>query len=73
MTNIIFTMVLLWISWKIFVFGIKAAWGIAKILCTVLLLPLFLVGLIIVGLISLAVPILVIPVVLVYICGLVKG
>lgn len=51
------------------VLGIKAAWGLAKILATVLLLPLFIFGLAFVGLVYLAIPLLII----VGIIGLIGG
>lgn len=60
MLTIIFVVALVWVAWKMLVWGIKAAWGIAKILCTVLLLSLFLFGLVCVRLIYLAIPILII-------------
>lgn len=60
MLTIIFFVALVWVAWRMLIWGIKAAWGIAKILCTVLLLPLFLFGLVCVGLIYLAIPILII-------------
>lgn len=69
MLTIIFVVALVWVAWKMLVWGIKAAWGIAKILCTVLLLPLFLFGLVCVGLIYLAIPILIIA----GVCALIGG
>lgn len=42
------------------ILGIKAAWGIAKIFCAVILFPLFLFGLVCVGLFYIAVPIFVV-------------
>lgn len=69
MLTIIFFLTLAWVAWKMLVWGIKAAWGIAKILCTVLLLPLFLFGLVCVGLIYLAIPILIIA----GVCALIGG
>lgn len=73
MLSIIFLVALVWVSWKMFVFGMKAAWGIAKILCTVLLFPVFLVGLVCVGLLYLAILILVIIGVVVLIGEAVKA
>ena len=73
MLSIIFFLALVWVSWKIFVFGMKAAWGIAKIFCTVLLFPVFLVGLVCVGLLYVAIPILVIIGVVVLIGEVVKA
>ena len=69
MLTIIFFVALAWVAWKMLVWCIKAAWGIAKILCTVLLLPLFLFGLVCVGLVYLAIPILIIA----GICALIGG
>lgn len=58
--TIIFIIALIWVAWKMLMFGIKAAWGIAKIVCTVFLFPAFLIGLACVGLLYIAIPILVI-------------
>lgn len=60
MFTVIFFLALIWVTWKLFVLGLKATWGIAKLVCTVLLLPLFLVGLVLAGLIYVAVPVLLI-------------
>ncbi len=60
MLTVIFFAALIFVAWKMLVWGLKAAWGIAKILCFVILLPLLLVGIFFVGLIYLAIPILVI-------------
>jgi hypothetical protein len=45
MFYIFFFMILIWISWKILLFGIKAAWGFAKIVCSVLFFPLLIISL----------------------------
>lgn len=60
MFTVIFFLALIWVTWKLFVLGLKATWGIAKLVCTVLLLPLFLVGLVLAGLMYVAVPVLLI-------------
>lgn len=60
MFTIIFAVALIWVAWKMLVMSVKAAWGIAKILCTVLLLPVFIIGLACVGLIYLAIPVLIV-------------
>ena len=60
MLTIIFVIAIIWVAWKMLVFGIKAAWGVAKILATVVLLPLFIVGLACIGLMYIAIPILII-------------
>ena len=60
MLTIIFVIALIWVLWKLVVLGVKAAWGIAKIICTILLFPAFMIGLVCVGLIYVAIPILII-------------
>ncbi len=60
MLNLLFTILLFAVFGKIFIFALKTAWGISKIVCTVVLLPIVLIGLVVIGLIKLAVPILVI-------------
>ena len=58
MLTILFTICMFWIFGKILVFGIKATWGISKILFTVVLLPFVLIGMVLGGLLFLALPIL---------------
>lgn len=70
MLTIIFVIALIWVAWKMLVLGIKAAWGIAKILCTVLLLPAFLVC---VGLLYIAIPMFVIVGIIALIGGAVEA
>ena len=60
MLTLIFILALVWVAWKLLVWGIRAAWGVAKIFGVVLLIPLFLFGLGCFGLIYLAIPILII-------------
>lgn len=60
MLTLLFTVLLFLVFGKILIFAVKAAWGISKIVCTVVLLPLVLIGLVFVGLIKLAVPVLLI-------------
>ena len=45
---------------KLLVFGLKATWGLSKLLLTVIFFPLILVGMVVGGLIHLAFPILII-------------
>ena len=58
MLNLIFGILMIAIFGKLFLFAIKATWGLAKIICTVVLLPLFLVALVLQGLFIIALPIL---------------
>lgn len=41
-------------------FAIRAAWGISKLVCSIILLPLFLILLVVKGLVEIALPILII-------------
>lgn len=59
MLTLIFLILLLWIFIKLLVFGVKAAWGISKIILTILW-PVILIGLIIAGLFYIAFPALII-------------
>ena len=58
MLTLLFIILMLIIFGKLIGFAVKAAWGISKIVCTVVLLPLFLIGLVFAGLIGIAFPIL---------------
>lgn len=60
MLTLIFVILLFVIFGKILGLAVKAAWGISKIVCTVVLLPLILVGLVLKGLIEIALPVLLI-------------
>ena len=60
MLSLLFTICKIWIFGKLFIFGVKAAWGISKLLLTVVFLPLILIGMVIGGLMSIAFPILII-------------
>lgn len=58
MLNLLFIVLMFMIFGKLVGFAIKAAWGISKVICTVVLLPFLLIGLVIVGLMKVALPIL---------------
>ena len=60
MLSLLFTICMIRIFGKLFIFGVKAAWGISKLLLTVVFLPLILIGMVIGGLMSIAFPILII-------------
>ena len=60
MLTLIFTILMFLIFGKILGFAIKAAWGVTKIVCTVVLLPIFLIGLVLQGLVVIALPVLLI-------------
>lgn len=60
MLTIIFAATLIWFAFKLLILGIRVTWGIARVFCTVLLLPLFIIGIVYVGLAYFAIPIFVI-------------
>ena len=60
MINLIFTIFMFLIFGNILMFAIKMAWGLTKVLFSLVFLPVFLIVLVLVGLIKLALPILVI-------------
>lgn len=60
MLTLLFIILMIGIFGRLFAFGLRAAWGIAKIFFTIIFLPLILVGLVVGGLIHLALPILIV-------------
>lgn len=60
MWTLIFIILMLIVFGKILKFAIKAAWGITKIVVSLVLLPLILIGLALSGLIIVAIPVLVV-------------
>ena len=60
MLTLIFTILLFFVFGKLLIFAVKAAWGLSKIVCTVVLLPLVLIDLVVVGLVKIALPVLII-------------
>lgn len=60
MLELLFAICMLWVFGKMLIFGIKAAWGITKILFTIIFLPAILVGLVLGGLLYIAFPVLII-------------
>ena len=60
MFTVLFTILTFIVFGKLLIFAIKASWGLARILVTVIFLPLVLIGLLVAGLVYLAVPFLLI-------------
>lgn len=60
MLSLLFTICMIWFIWKIFVFGMKASWGILKLSCTVVFFPVILIGMVVGGLLYIAFPLLII-------------
>lgn len=60
MLSVLFTVGVIWFICKFFIFGIKASWGILKLLCTVVFFPVILIGMVVGGLLYIAFPVLII-------------
>lgn len=60
MLTLFFTIMMFVIFGKLFGFALRAAWGITKIIFSIVLLPLFLIALVFMGLMWVALPALVI-------------
>lgn len=60
MLTLLFCICMIGIFGKLFLFGIKAAWGISKMLISILFLPFILIVMVLGGLIQIAFPILLI-------------
>ena len=60
MLEILFAICMLCVFGKLLIVGIKAAWGISKILFTIIFLPIILIGMVLGGLIYIALPIVII-------------
>lgn len=55
---ILFTIAMIYVFFKMMIFGIKACWGISKFFFCLLLLPIMLIGFALAGLFVVAIPIL---------------
>ena len=60
MLSVLFVICLIWFIGKFFIFGLKASWGIMKLLCTVVFFPVFLIGMVVGGMLYIAFPVLII-------------
>lgn len=58
MLEILFVIGMFWVFGKLLFIGIRAAWGISKILLTVVLLPIILIVMALGGLLYIALPVL---------------
>ena len=54
MLSLLFTICMIWFVGRLFVFGLKASWGIMKLLCTVIFFPVILIGMVLGGLMYIA-------------------
>ena len=71
MLTIIFYAALIYVAIKMLLWGIKAAWGIAKIIAFVVLLPVLIIGLALAGMFMLALCMIVLMAIIATIGGLV--
>ena len=60
MLSLLFAICMIWFIGKFFIFGVKASWGILKLLCTVVFFPVILIGMVVGGLIYIAFPLLIV-------------
>lgn len=60
MLTILFIICMIWFIGKFFIFGLRASWGILKLLCTVVFFPVILIGMVVGGLLYIAFPILIV-------------
>ena len=60
MLTLLFLICMLGIFGKLLIFGLRAAWGVSRLLLTVVFFQVILIGMVFVGLIHLAFPILII-------------
>ena len=60
MLSLLFAICMIGFIWKLFVFGVKASWGIMKLLCTVVFFPVILIGMVLGGVMYIAFPLLII-------------
>ena len=56
MLSLLFAICIIWFVGKFFIFGLRASWGIMKLLCTVIFFPVILIGMVIGGLMYIAFP-----------------
>ncbi len=73
MLTILFFILMIWVFWKLVKLSVKAAWGISKILFTLVFLPIILIVLVIAGFIYIAIPILAIVGVIALVSGVNKS
>ena len=60
MLSLLFAFCMNWFIGKFLIFGVKASWGIMKLLCTVVFFPVILIGLVVGGLLYIAFPLLIV-------------
>ena len=60
MLSLLFVICIIWFVGKFFIFGLKASWGIMKLLCTVIFFPVILIGMVLGGLMYIAFPLLIV-------------
>jgi len=70
MLTLILLLAMIWITFKLMIFGIKAAWGIAKLVCTLVFLPFVIIGLCLMGFVYVALAVLIF--VILWLCGIIN-
>lgn len=69
MLGILFWVLFIMIFGRLILFAFKAAWGVTKVLFTIIIFPLVLVGMVVSGLLSLALPLLLVGGVVALVCA----
>lgn len=70
MLTVLFYIALIYVAVRMLIWGIKATWGLFKIIAFVILLPALIIGLAMAGLVMLAIGVLILAVILSTIGGL---
>ena len=60
MLSLLFGICMIWFIGQFFIVGIRASWGILKLLCTVVLFPVILILMVVGGLMYIAFPVILI-------------
>ena len=69
MLEFLFTIMMFVVFGKLFIFGLKASWGITKFLFTLVFLPVILIGMVVGGLVYIALPLLLVMEVIAMFCS----
>lgn len=72
MLELIFVILLIMFVSRLFIVGIRASWGIIKILCSTVIFPIIMIGMAFAGLIYFALPLLVIILIALFVISLVR-
>ena len=72
MLELVFTVLLIMFVSKLFIVGIRASWGIVKILCSTVIFPIIMISMAFAGLIYFALPLLIVVFLALFVISLVR-